>query len=391
VTKFHISNSVSKSVIFSALLGSLALLAGCSGSSGAGSDPLPDPAPDTTPDSFSFAEHSGVALDSPIESEAVTISGIDTPADISIEGGQYAIDGGDFNEADDEISNGQQVVVQVQSATTPGALTEATLTVGGVEATFSVTTQNDPTGYYTGTAEITEEDNETSRLLGDKEGETVHGLLTDKRFLIFSTYKPTSGTARTLTYEATNIELTGTDYTADLTIYDNGEVLRELSVEGTVTEGSSLTMSMDGEGAGNGTIEMTYAESNSEVAALERLETSGEKTAPWVGGLNDSARNFSFDFDGSGGLSEVDGADSNSDVFNDCKINGTASVLEGTALYSVEAELTECNDTDVGDEANGVYTGLITLRDVDGADDELVLIFSDDTLAGAGVFEEYES
>jgi hypothetical protein len=359
-----------------AFTGLVLLLAGCSGSSGGGSDPLPDPAPDTTPDSFSFAEQSGVALDSPIESEAVTISGIDEAVEISIEGGQYAIDGGDFTEADDEISDGQQVVVQVQSATTPGALTEATLTVGGVEATFRVTTQNDPTGYYTGSAAVKKEDNTDELMLDD-----VHGLITEDRFLMFSTFEAPGGADRSLTYEASNIEINGTDYTADLTIYDNGEILRELSVEGTVTEGSGLTMTMDGEGAGNGTIDLTYGQSNSQAAELSRIANDSENSE-WGGDLNELSNGHGFIVD------PDDGVISNfvaplGTVFDLCTISGNVEPIEATALYSASITFTNCTDND----SDGEYTGLITMLSQSTEDDTLVLVFSDGTLAGAGVYD----
>jgi hypothetical protein len=103
--------------------------------------------------------------------------------------------------------------------------------------------------------------------------------------------------------------------------------------------------------------------------------------------LNDRGRNFAFDFDNSGTLIEFIAADQSADIFDSCQINGTASVLAATALYAIEAELTECDDP----EANGDYTGLITLRSSGGdPDDQLVLIFSDGVRAGAGVFEEDE-
>ena len=49
--------------------------------------------PDTTPDAFTFASQSKVTPDTLIESEPVTISGINIPAQLSITGGEYSIDG----------------------------------------------------------------------------------------------------------------------------------------------------------------------------------------------------------------------------------------------------------------------------------------------------------
>ena len=49
--------------------------------------------PDTTPDPFTFASQSKVSPDSLVESEAVTITGINLPTKVSIKGGEYSIDG----------------------------------------------------------------------------------------------------------------------------------------------------------------------------------------------------------------------------------------------------------------------------------------------------------
>jgi hypothetical protein len=224
---------------------------------------------------------------------------------------------------------------------------------------------------------VKEEDNTEDLMLDD-----VHGLITEDRFLMFSTFEAQGGADRSLTYEATNIEVTGTDYTADLTIYDNGEILRELSVEGTVTEGSGLTMTMDGEGAGNGTIELTYAESNSEPAALGRLENVSPNTE-WLGRLNESGVSFAFEFNGSGDLSHVQSVSTT--IFWLCEINGEASVIDDTALYRANVTLSNCADEDLA--VDGDYTGLMTVFSVDGDGDTLVMNFSGNTFAGAGVYQ----
>jgi sugar lactone lactonase YvrE len=94
---------------------------------------------DTTPDAFSFTPVSNAALGSEISSDSVTISGINTPADISISGGTYAIDGSAFSAAASKVANGQKIVVKLASSAVPATTSKATLTIGGLAADFVVT------------------------------------------------------------------------------------------------------------------------------------------------------------------------------------------------------------------------------------------------------------
>ena len=95
---------------------------------------------DTTPDAFSFTAVTGAALNANVTSTAITISGIDTSAPISITGGQYSIDGGAATSSAGTIENGQAVVVSLAASDTPNTEAQAVLTIGGVSQAFSVTT-----------------------------------------------------------------------------------------------------------------------------------------------------------------------------------------------------------------------------------------------------------
>ncbi len=99
--------------------------------------------PDTEPASFSFADQLGVALSAVMDSAAIGIADIDVPVPIAITGGEYAINGGAFTAADGMIAGGQSLVVRVVAADTFNASTSATVTVGGVPGTFTVTTVPD--------------------------------------------------------------------------------------------------------------------------------------------------------------------------------------------------------------------------------------------------------
>jgi hypothetical protein len=99
---------------------------------------------DTTPDAFSFVAQTSVARNTTVVSNAVTISGINTPAATSVSGGEYSIGGGPYTSGAATIASGQSVTVRLTSSASYATTTTATLTIGGVSRTFTVTTENAP-------------------------------------------------------------------------------------------------------------------------------------------------------------------------------------------------------------------------------------------------------
>ena len=97
-------------------------------------------ATNSVPMPFIFNSISNAATSQPFTSNAATITGINVASPISIIGGSYSINGGPFTAALGSITNGQTVVVQLQSSATNATTTSATLNVGGISGTFSVTT-----------------------------------------------------------------------------------------------------------------------------------------------------------------------------------------------------------------------------------------------------------
>ncbi len=98
-------------------------------------------AADASPDAFSFASLTNTNLDDWLQSETITISGIDISVPISISGGEYAIGcAGNFTAAVGQISNGQSVCLRHRSAATVSTTTVSSLTIGTVSATFQSTT-----------------------------------------------------------------------------------------------------------------------------------------------------------------------------------------------------------------------------------------------------------
>jgi sugar lactone lactonase YvrE len=136
-----------------ALLGVMALLAlsACGGGGGGGGGsttpppaPLPPP-PDSEPDAFTIQAVGDAPRGSAVASQAVQVLGINMPANVSIAGGEYSVNGGAFTSAAGTVANAQGIVVRVTAASAPGGVAEATLTVGSVAARFTVTTSTDVT------------------------------------------------------------------------------------------------------------------------------------------------------------------------------------------------------------------------------------------------------
>jgi subtilisin-like proprotein convertase family protein len=96
---------------------------------------------DTTPDAFSFPPVPGATPNIFIFSGPVTITGIDSSAKVTISGGLYKIDAGSFTDSEGTITNGQAIEVKGLSSSSFSTASNTVLTIGGVSATFTVTTR----------------------------------------------------------------------------------------------------------------------------------------------------------------------------------------------------------------------------------------------------------
>jgi hypothetical protein len=97
-------------------------------------------AADTTPDAFSFTDVVAAALNTFQTSNAITVAGINSPAAISVTGGEYSIAGGVFTAAAGTVNSGQSVAVRHTSSASNSTDTTTTLTIGGVAGTFTSVT-----------------------------------------------------------------------------------------------------------------------------------------------------------------------------------------------------------------------------------------------------------
>ncbi|MEW5972521.1 MAG: S8 family peptidase [Pseudomonadota bacterium] len=100
---------------------------------------------DFVPDALNFAAQDNVALGVTVTSQPVIIRGLSHATSISVQNGEYSLGcTQSFTRNPGEVSDGQSVCVRHTSAVTYGTSVTSTLTVGGVSANFTSTTQVAP-------------------------------------------------------------------------------------------------------------------------------------------------------------------------------------------------------------------------------------------------------
>lgn len=224
----------------------------------------------------------------------------------------------------------------------------------------------DPKGYYTGTAAVKDGSN------ADLTITDLQGMISGDRFMLMS------DAARVL-YDGTITNITENDFTATVTIYESdysantfdGEVtVTTTTVIGTITEGSQITGTFEGVNAWNGTFSLVYAQSNSEVSSIAKVQTAVGKI--WSGDISDLGSNQEFTVDALGNIIHSNAAGTS--VFGGCTI-GDSSIapIPETRLYSVIIKFLPTCPT-------GTFTGFATTK---GTDNVLVLAYSDGILAAA--------
>lgn len=103
-------------------------------------------AKDTTPTAFEFTPATEQEINTSIDSNTVTITGIDPETEISIENGTYSLDGGEtFTDAAATINTDQEVIVRLTTSGDYESDATATLTVGTESQNFVATTRSKDT------------------------------------------------------------------------------------------------------------------------------------------------------------------------------------------------------------------------------------------------------
>lgn len=97
--------------------------------------------PDSIPDQFGFKGVKDVEPGSFVISNTIQVTGINTESPISIAKGRYSINGGPYNARVTTVKNGDKISVIVRAWNHLDTSNSATLTIGGVSATFTVYTK----------------------------------------------------------------------------------------------------------------------------------------------------------------------------------------------------------------------------------------------------------
>ncbi len=95
---------------------------------------------DSAPEPFGFTPLTGVATGTVVMSAAFSVMGIAGPSAISITGGEYKVNGGNFTNTPGTVVAGDTVTVRHTSSAAGSSLTTTTLTIGGITASFESTT-----------------------------------------------------------------------------------------------------------------------------------------------------------------------------------------------------------------------------------------------------------
>jgi hypothetical protein len=101
---------------------------------------------DYVPDAFSFVNRSSATESTPYVSNAVTPIGYNMTIPVTVVGGNYSVNGGSYVSTPGTISPGQTLRLQTTSAAGYPGSTSVTVTVGGVEATWTVTNYSSAPG-----------------------------------------------------------------------------------------------------------------------------------------------------------------------------------------------------------------------------------------------------
>jgi len=99
-------------------------------------------AADTTPSAFYFTDDTNVFRSTEYTSNSITVSGLSTgiTTTVSISGGTYSKNGGGYTSSSTTAVNGDSFTVRVMSSGSYSTAANATLTIGGVSDTYTVTT-----------------------------------------------------------------------------------------------------------------------------------------------------------------------------------------------------------------------------------------------------------
>jgi hypothetical protein len=237
------------------------------------------------------------------------------------------------------------------------------LSAGGGDDDPAVVNAN-PTGYYTGDADVYDGDG----MLVDIQD--LQGLVDGNRFMAMSEINE-------LLYDGTITSISGNNFSATVKVYQDGVLVTDspTSFSGQIQQGVQITGTFGGTGDWRGTFILGYSASNAEQAVLTAVASGVDEY--WGG--SDTNYNTSTDpqfrLTAGGSVMQVD--DVGGGVLFRCGFVGDTFVpVVNTRLYRVTITASNC----IASEVNGAYTGLATTKNSDAT---LVLMLAkDDTTNG---------
>ena len=131
-------------VLMTAPLGVVNLTASASGFTSRGFTVDITSGVDETPDNFSFDNITLAQPNSVIESNTVSITGINTPVAVSTSGGHFMIGNDQVWRTSGTVSNGQNIRLRDTASSSYNATVSMSCTVGTLTRSWSITTANDP-------------------------------------------------------------------------------------------------------------------------------------------------------------------------------------------------------------------------------------------------------
>lgn len=244
---------------------------------------------------------------------------------------------------------------------------------GGGTPPPGITTDQDGSGIYTGTATV-----DVNTPITD-----LKGIVYNNRIMFFS-----ATASPHVLYDGTITSVTNDDYTATVNVYENGVLTADktgIAVTGKVLTANKITGTLGTAGTAgnhNGTFSLTYDSIYERGATLARIDADGlnQATGQTYGTLDLSGEylfnsSFSFGFLGTGSST--------------CQIGDVYSIPDAAVnVYAINNidivdPSTTCQDSY---EGTG-YSGLITVVDdsVDGADSRIVIAYTNGTNSVFGI------
>jgi hypothetical protein len=238
---------------------------------------------DILPEVFSFTEQSNAFLNTVIESEVITITGLNTSAPVSVLGGEYSIDNQAYTAEEGTITAGQSIKVRTTSSATIDELQQASLTIGSLTSDFDVSTRiAEPSGLFEGMGTVN----------GATSLSSVKAIIYNEHFIFFD--ELAALTDESILYDGNILTYSDNDFTASVDVYKDGEKIMTVPATGSIVNQTSFVLTLAGDvaGYGQGSITVTYDSDYEILATQARFKT--EFARLWGGQSNSVNQGYPF-------------------------------------------------------------------------------------------------